>query len=201
MSSTYWPWWAGGLALASIMIAYWLVLGRSMGVSGSIGRALRFRAERAAEASEASIASEEELAAALAEATRDAFGDEAVVEVETTPKAAQPRAQRRLPVTGEILFLAMLAVGGFLGALVRGGFSVRFDMGDAFARILGGGALGVAALVVGGVLVGFGTQFAGGCTSGHGLAGCARLERGSLLTTACFFGAAVAVSFALGAWS
>jgi uncharacterized membrane protein YedE/YeeE len=40
---------------------------------------------------------------------------------------------------------------------------------------------------------------AGGCTSGHGLCGVSRFQPGSLLTTAAFFGAAVALSFALEA--
>jgi hypothetical protein len=52
-------------------------------------------------------------------------------------------------------------------------------------------------LVLGGALVGFGTTLAGGCSSGHGLFGCARLQPGSLLATASFFGAAVGVSLVL----
>jgi uncharacterized protein len=205
MSDGFWPWWVSGPALAAVALGYWFVLERPMGVSGSLGRALRFRAERVAEKADAAIASEAELAAALSEATRDAFGDEAVAEQPDASDCAATTTtvdvRRRLPVSGEVLFLAMILVGGFVGAVVRGGFAVRLDMGEAFAHSIGRGALGAAALVVGGLLVGFGTRLAGGCTSGHGLAGCARLERGSLVTTACFFGAAVVVSLALGALS
>jgi uncharacterized membrane protein YedE/YeeE len=52
-----------------------------------------------------------------------------------------------------------------------------------------------------GVLVGFGTRMASGCTSGHGLCGVSRLQPGSLLATAAFFGAGIVVSFLLGALS
>jgi uncharacterized membrane protein YedE/YeeE len=55
----------------------------------------------------------------------------------------------------------------------------------------------IGVLFVGGVLVGFGTRLAGGCSSGHGLSGCGRLRPVSILATAVFFGAAVLVSFLL----
>lgn len=41
-------------------------------------------------------------------------------------------------------------------------------------------------LVVGGVLVGLGTATAGGCTSGHGVCGLARLSPRSMVATATF---------------
>ena len=42
-----------------------------------------------------------------------------------------------------------------------------------------------------GTLIGFGARWAGGCTSGHGICGVGRLQRGSLLATATFVGIAV----------
>ena len=54
-------------------------------------------------------------------------------------------------------------------------------------------------LAVGGVLVGVGTRMAGGCTSGHGLSGCSRLQPSSLIATASFFGTGIVVSFLLHA--
>jgi uncharacterized membrane protein YedE/YeeE len=41
-------------------------------------------------------------------------------------------------------------------------------------------------LALGGLLVGIGTRFGSGCTSGHGVCGIARLSPRSLLATACF---------------
>jgi uncharacterized membrane protein YedE/YeeE len=46
---------------------------------------------------------------------------------------------------------------------------------------------GFVAVVVGGFLVGFGTAYAGGCTSGHGLAGTADLQLPSFLALVAFF--------------
>lgn len=41
-------------------------------------------------------------------------------------------------------------------------------------------------LVVGGFLVGFGTRYAGGCTSGHSIMGLSNLQWPSLVATICF---------------
>src|SRR5262245_61950048 len=48
-------------------------------------------------------------------------------------------------------------------------------------------------IVAAGLLVGFGTRLGGGCTSGHGICGIARLSRRSIVATAIFVAAAVAV--------
>ena len=40
--------------------------------------------------------------------------------------------------------------------------------------------------LVGGLLVGFGTRYAGGCTSGHSITGLATLQFASLIATICF---------------
>jgi hypothetical protein len=46
---------------------------------------------------------------------------------------------------------------------------------------------GFLLLVVGGFLVGFGTRYARGCTSGHGILGLSVLQWPSLVATASFF--------------
>lgn len=45
---------------------------------------------------------------------------------------------------------------------------------------------GFLLMVVGGFLVGFGTRYAGGCTSGHSIMGIANLQWPSLVATVCF---------------
>ena|ERR1043166_8843326 len=45
---------------------------------------------------------------------------------------------------------------------------------------------GFILLVVGGFLVGFGTRYAGGCTSGHSIMGLSNLQLPSLIATICF---------------
>ena len=45
--------------------------------------------------------------------------------------------------------------------------------------------------IVGGFCVGFGTRWAGGCTSGHAISGLSNLQWPSLVATCCFFGAGI----------
>src|SRR5205085_4356364 len=52
-------------------------------------------------------------------------------------------------------------------------------------------AAGPLLLVAAGLLVGWGTRHGGGCTSGHGVCGIARLSPRSLLATCIFMAAAV----------
>jgi len=53
----------------------------------------------------------------------------------------------------------------------------------------------VATLVAGGLLVGFGTRLANGCTSGHSVCGLARLSPRSLAATASFMAAGFVTVF------
>ncbi len=54
-----------------------------------------------------------------------------------------------------------------------------------------------ALLAVAGVLVGFGSRLAQGCTSGHGVCGLSRLSPRSLAATATFMAAAIATVFVM----
>jgi hypothetical protein len=46
---------------------------------------------------------------------------------------------------------------------------------------------GLTLLIIGGLLVGFGTRYAGGCTSGHAITGLSSLQRPSLIAVIGFF--------------
>jgi len=52
-------------------------------------------------------------------------------------------------------------------------------------------------VIAGGLLVGFGTRLGGGCTSGHGVCGLARLSPRSVAATALFMATAIVTSFLL----
>ena len=56
---------------------------------------------------------------------------------------------------------------------------------------------GFLMIVGGGFLIGFGTAYAGGCTSGHGITGLANLQLPSLITVIAFFAGGAAASFFL----
>lgn len=51
---------------------------------------------------------------------------------------------------------------------------------------------GTGVLVIAGLLVGWGTHYGSGCTSGHGVCGLSRLSPRSLVATLCFMGAGFA---------
>jgi len=91
-----------------------------------------------------------------------------------------------------------LAVGWRENALLLAGLPL-----GALLYVAAGGsvaphlAASPTVLIVGGLLVGFGTRLAGGCTSGHGVCGNARLSPRSMAATVCFMAAGVA-AVALG---
>ena len=58
-------------------------------------------------------------------------------------------------------------------------------------------ARGWVVIVVGGFFVGFGTSYAGGCTSGHGLSGVADLQMPSFIALLAFFAGGFAGTFLL----
>ena len=57
---------------------------------------------------------------------------------------------------------------------------------------------GFTMIVLGGFLVGFGTRYAGGCTSGHAIMGLSSLQWSSLIATCCFMvGGFIVANFVL----
>jgi len=83
------------------------------------------------------------------------------------PKAADDRSWRIAFVLG------LIAAPLLLGALT----------GD---RHIGPPTVGVPVLIAAGLLVGIGTTLGGGCTSGHGICGIARISPRSLVATVVF---------------
>lgn len=194
----YWPSWLGALALGGITVGYWAATQNAIGVSGAWERVLHWREERAVEEANASF-DPAALSVALRAATLEAFGEDGSVatlapeDLDFDPGPARP-ASGPAPVATQAVLLVSIFVGGLLAALVSGRFHVRSDMGEAFGRIVVSGWAMWPVLFVGGVLVGLGTRLAGGCSSGHGLSGCSRLQPVSLVATGVFFGTAVVVS-------
>jgi uncharacterized membrane protein YedE/YeeE len=93
-----------------------------------------------------------------------------------------------------IVFVIGIGLGSFL--------ATRFLMEDpprflpaSFSSVSGG-----IKLLIGGFLIGFGTRYAGGCTSGHSITGISNLNWPSLLATVCFFAGGLAVTWGIGRW-
>jgi uncharacterized protein len=200
----YWPWWAGAIALALVTINFTLATDRSFGVSSAWDRLLHWRKERELERQHEEILDGHVLVDALAAATEQEFGSRDAGRDPRTPPtgpALRPiggSAPRPAPLVTQAALIVSIFAGGVIAATTAGRFELRFDMGAVFSQIVTGDpAVMIGTLFVGGVLVGFGTRLAGGCTSGHGLHGCGRLYPASIVATAVFFGTAVVVSFLL----
>jgi uncharacterized protein len=86
--------------------------------------------------------------------------------------------------------LAGLGITDFSGLLPADLFSVE----TIFTPI------GLVFLVLGGFLVGFGTRYAGGCTSGHAIMGLSNLQWPSLVATICFMAGGFAGTHLLLPW-
>jgi uncharacterized membrane protein YedE/YeeE len=82
--------------------------------------------------------------------------------------------------------LGMLAAPLVFGLLAPAGF-VQAPRIDA----------GLGAIVAAGLLVGLGTRYGSGCTSGHGVCGLSRLSPRSLVATLAFMGAGFAMVFVI----
>ena len=178
---------------------YHLLVGRRFGVSSAWERVVHWKVERETERSDQTLtAAPDDFQAALMAATQSQFGASGGgVAVSSPPDQAvesTPPPQTRLPMTANAILLVTILLGAFGAALINGRFKIAGDMGPAFADIVVDGPLLWPNLFVGGVLVGIGTRMAGGCSSGHGMSGCSRLQPVSLVATSVFFGTAVAVS-------
>jgi len=96
---------------------------------------------------------------------------------------------REIPpvVDWQWMLVAGMVFGAFLSAQLSGDFRwqwipTRWEAAfgdDRLARI------GVS--VAGGILLGFGSRWAGGCTSGHGISGTMQLALSSWVSACCFF--------------
>jgi len=109
-----------------------------------------------------------------------------------------PKNHFRLTWALAVTFLVSILVGGIASSALRGTLRINWALDSEFVRLRGEGWWSWVALLVGGLLVGFGTRMGGGCTTGHGLSGCSRWSLASLLATAGFFGTAIVLSLLLG---
>lgn len=120
---------------------------------------------------------------------------------------------------GAAAVLLMALHGRILGATgILGGLFRRGDLADWALRaaVIAGMAAGPLvyllatgerpaldqpvpswAVALGGLIVGLGVSYGGGCTSGHGVCGIARFSRRSLVATGCFMASAVLTVFIL----
>ncbi|NQW08384.1 MAG: YeeE/YedE family protein [Alphaproteobacteria bacterium] len=82
----------------------------------------------------------------------------------------------------------------FIAGLVAAPLLVQAVTGEPVAQTVSDNPVVMA---LAGLLVGFGTVWGSGCTSGHGVCGLARLSTRSLVATVTFLGTGVATVFVL----
>lgn len=96
---------------------------------------------------------------------------------------------RLLPPWGDGLFATRLA---FVAGLVAAPFAYTLATAEEMTQSV---SSNLPLMAVAGLLVGFGSVWGYGCTSGHGVCGLARLSARSLLATAVFMAAGFATVF------
>lgn len=201
----YWPWWLSGLALAGLTITFRVLTGKSLGVSGSWQKVTFWKDEKEqAQKAAAFQENQANISSALLAATLAEFGEsqfqhheEDTAEEANNISSSRQRKLTTVPWTAHLTFLLCMILGGFLWAAYTGHFQLQFELSPIHTQLSGEGWHIGAVLFIGGFLVGVGTQMAGGCSSGHGLNGCALFLPASLIATAFFFGTAALVSIAI----
>jgi hypothetical protein len=86
----------------------------------------------------------------------------------------------------------------FVAGLVAAPILVRLTTGGLPAQTI---AAGTGTLVAAGLLVGFGSVWGSGCTSGHGVCGISRLSVRSLVATVTFMATGIATILIVRHWS
>lgn len=104
---------------------------------------------------------------------------------------------RKFPpvVDWEWMLVAGVFIGSFLSALLSGDLAIEWVPGRWAAAF---GATPVARWAValaGGFLMGFGSRWAGGCTSGHGISGTLQMALSSWIAAVCFFVGGIAAAW------
>jgi len=90
-----------------------------------------------------------------------------------------------------------IVIGAFVSALLAGQLQLRW-VSPRWGQAFGVWPLPRLAVgFVGGILMGVGSRWAGGCTSGHGISGTVQLAASSWLATICFFVGGIAAAMLL----
>ncbi|KAA3614672.1 MAG: YeeE/YedE family protein [Calditrichaeota bacterium] len=89
----------------------------------------------------------------------------------------------------KLFFVIGIAIGGYLATTFFSSTDLTFLPETYYSTT------GVIKLFIGGLLIGFGTRYANGCTAGHSIFGLSILNGGSLKATLAFFGGGLLFTF------
>lgn len=93
----------------------------------------------------------------------------------------------RPQVDWAFMIIPGIVIGAFISASLSGQFHLVWVppmWGTAFGYNV---VIRVIVALAGGILLGLGARWAGGCTSGHGISGSIQLSVASIITACCFF--------------
>lgn len=94
----------------------------------------------------------------------------------------------KLQVNWQWMLVVGVVIGSFLSAILSGDFQVGVWVPSLWESAFGDSTfLRVSVAVLGGIILGFGARFAGGCTSGHGISGTLQLAVSSWISAIFFF--------------
>ncbi len=94
----------------------------------------------------------------------------------------------KLLINWQWMLVVGVVLGSFLSAIISGDFQVGVWVPSLWASAFGDSeVLRVFVALAGGVILGFGARFAGGCTSGHGISGTLQLAVSSWVSAISFF--------------
>jgi len=90
-----------------------------------------------------------------------------------------------------------VVIGAFISSLVSGSFEFTW-VPDRWAKAFGPSPwLRLIGAFIGGILMGIGSRWAGGCTSGHGISGALQLAVSSWIAVSGMFAGGIATAFLL----
>jgi uncharacterized membrane protein YedE/YeeE len=96
-----------------------------------------------------------------------------------------------------LMIVPGIVIGAFISSVLSGTFHIAW-VPALWESVFGDNTvIRIAAALAGGILLGFGARWAGGCTSGHGISGSIQLSLASMITAACFFAGGIAVAILL----
>jgi uncharacterized membrane protein YedE/YeeE len=94
----------------------------------------------------------------------------------------------KLQINWQLMLVVGVVIGSFLSAILSGDLQFDVWVPSLWASAFGDSAvLRVVVAMAGGIILGFGARFAGGCTSGHGISGTLQLGVSSWVSAIFFF--------------
>jgi uncharacterized membrane protein YedE/YeeE len=94
----------------------------------------------------------------------------------------------------QMMLVAGVVIGSFISATLSGEFDLLWVPATFSAAFGESIPFRLIVALIGGVLMGIGARWAGGCTSGHGISGTLQLAVASWIAVICFFIAGIATA-------